>query len=165
MILKLSKTPYKKIAIIHDYFMDAREQICTVESCTGGLLSFWLTASPGASSYFKAGLVTYQTEIKAKELGIADQVMRTQSLITASMAQSMAQSVKKKWSSDWVISTTGAAGPSQGDLGENVGKIAFSVCSPQSQKSTVKQFYDIHRQNFRYKASLFALDFLISEFK
>ena len=145
--------------------MDTKEQLCAVESCTGGLLSFWLTSLPGASAYFKAGIVTYQTELKKKELGLSDQIMKTQGLVTASIAEEMAQSVKLKWSSDWAISTTGVAGPSQGELGENVGKTAFSVCSPTSKKSIVKQLYDTRRQNFRYKASLFALDFLISEFK
>ena len=165
MLPKLYQIPYQRLGMIHDYFMDTKEQLCAVESCTGGLLSFWLTALPGASSYFKAGIVTYQTEIKQKELGLSDQVMRTQGLVTESTAKNMAQSVKLKWSSDWVISTTGVAGPSQGELGENVGKIAFSICSPQQEKSALKQFYDTDRQNFRYKASLFALDFLISEFK
>jgi len=157
--------PAKKLNLIHSYFMDTKEQLSSVESCTGGLLSFWLTSSPGASSYFKGGLVTYQTEIKAKELGLSPQVMRTQGLVNTSTAQAMAQSVKKKWSLDWVLSTTGVAGPSQGDLGENVGKIACSVCYPKGQKSTLKQLYNIGRQNFMYEASLFALDFLISEFK
>jgi len=158
-------TPTQKLTLIHNYFMDTKEQLCTVESCTGGLLSFWLTSFPGASSYFKAGLIAYQTEIKTKELKIFPQIMKTQGLVTATTAQLMAQSIKNKWSSDWVISTTGVAGPSQGDLGENVGKTAFSVCFPKGQKSTVKQLYGTCRQNFRYKASLFALDFLISEFK
>ena len=165
MFPELSKIPYKRLGLIHDYFMDTKEQICTVESCTGGLLSFWLTALPGASQYFKGGLVSYKMEIKKKELGISDQIMRVQGLTTAHMAQSMAQSVKLKWSSDWAISTTGVAGPQPGKLGENVGKIAFSVCSPHGEKSLVKQLYDTYRHNFRYKASLFALDFLISEFK
>jgi len=160
----MTSLPTKKLKIIHNYFMDTKEQLCSVESCTGGLLSFWLTSSPGASKYFKAGLITYQTEIKTKELGISPQIIKTQGLVTLDIAQSMAQGVKKRWSSDWVISTTGVAGPSHGDLGENVGKTAFSVCSPKAQKSTLKQLYDTSRQNFRHKASLFALDFLISEF-
>ena len=57
------------------------------------------------------------------------------------------------------------AGPDKGERGENVGKIAICVCSPSFEKSIVKQFNDINRQVLRYKASLFALDFLISEFK
>jgi len=165
MLPKLSKIPYERLALIHNYFMESKEQLSVVESCTGGLLSFYLTSLPGASVYFKGGIISYQKEIKKLELGFSDQIMKTQGLANAKAAQNMAQSVKLKWSSDWVISTTGIAGPALGELGENVGKIAFSVCSPHTEKSIEKQFYDKHRQNFRYKATLFALDFLISEFK
>ena len=165
MSQKLFKMPDQRIAQIHSYFMESQEQLCAVESCTGGLLSFWLSSSPGASSYFKGGLVSYQKEIKKWELGLSEQMMETQGLVTASFAKNMAQSIKKKWSCDWAVSVTGIAGPSLGDLGENIGKIAFSVCSPSAEKSIVKQLYGTGRQNFQYKASLFALDFLISGFK
>ena len=157
--------PFDRLKVIHAYFMDSLETLCVVESCTGGLLCFWLTSLPGASNYFKGGMVSYQTAMKEKQLGLSIQKIKTQGLVTEDCAASMARSVKLKCSSDWSISTTGVAGPSHGELGENVGKIAFSVCSPHSQKSAVKQFYDMSRQGFQYKASLFALDFLIFEFK
>ncbi|MBC6416039.1 MAG: CinA family protein [Bdellovibrionales bacterium] len=157
------KTPFDRLEIIHAYFMSSQESLCVVESCTGGLLSFWLTALPGASKYFKGGLISYQREVKKRQLGISMQEMKIKGMVTKSFANLMTHSIKSKWLSDWAISTSGVAGPSLGDLGENVGKVAFCVSSPQVQKSALKQFYDIHRQNFQYKASLFALDFLISE--
>ena len=39
-------------------------RIATVESCTGGLISAYLTAIPGSSKVFDRGLTTYTNESK-----------------------------------------------------------------------------------------------------
>ena len=158
-------SPKNLLKAIHKYFCDTDESLCVAESCTGGLLSFWLTEMPGASQYFKGGIVAYQKEIKVEQLGLSAQQIKQKGLVTQNCVLSMAQGVKKKFRSNWALSTSGIAGPSKGERGENVGKIAFSVCSPRAEKALVKQFNDTNRQNLRYKASLFALDFLVSEFK
>lgn len=159
------KIPFSLLKEIQSYFLASGETLCVAESCTGGLLSFFLTANPGASQYFKGGLVSYQTEVKIKQLGLSPQKIKIQGLVTEDCAVSMAQGVRKKFSTDWSLSITGIAGPSKGQLAENVGKIAFSVCSKNSQKTSLKQFNDIHRQGLQYKSAIFALDFLLSEFK
>ncbi|MCY4321113.1 MAG: CinA family protein [Bdellovibrionaceae bacterium] len=150
---------------IHKYFYNSKESLSVAESCTGGLLSFWLTELPGSSRYFKGGIVAYQTVVKVEQLGLSSQKIKQEGLVTPNCVRYMAQSIKNQFKSDWSLSISGVAGPSKGDRGENVGKIAFSVCSPDTVRSLVKQFNDINRQNLRYKASFFALDFLISEFK
>ena len=159
------RSPDKLLKLIHKYFCETKESLCVAESCTGGLVSFWLTETAGASQYFKGGIVAYQSLIKIEQLGLSAEKIKLEGLVSKNCVLSMAQSIKKNFKSDWAISTSGIAGPSKGERGENVGKIAFSVCSPSSEKSLVKQFNDISRQSLRYKASLFALDFLISEFK
>ena len=159
------KTPFHLLKIIHDYFYNSGESLSVAESCTGGLLSFWLTALPGSSQYFKGGVTAYQTAVKVEQLGLSSQKIKQEGLVTQNCVLSMARSVKKKFNSEWALSSSGIAGPSKGERAENIGKIAFSVCSPISEKSIVKQFNDIGRQSLRYKASFFALDFLISEFK
>ena len=157
--------PNHLLKVIHKYFCNSKESLCVAESCTGGLLSFWLTETPGASQYFKGGIIAYQTAIKIEQLGLSPQKIAQEGLVTQNCVSLMAQSVKKKFKADWALSTSGIAGPSKGERGENVGKIAFSVCSPRAEKSLVKQFNDINRQTLRHKAGFFALDFLISEFK
>ena len=157
--------PIHLLKRIHRYFYDSGESLSVTESCTGGLLSFWLTELPGASQYFKGGITAYQTAGKVELLGLSVQKIKQEGLVTENCVSSMAQGIKKIFKSDWTISNSGIAGPTKGERGENVGKIAFSVCSPETQKSIVKQFNNANRQILRYKASLFALNFLISEFK
>ena len=158
-------SPSYLLKAIHKYFCDSKESLCVAESCTGGLLSFWLTETPGASQYFKGGIIAYQTAIKVEQLGLSAQKIEQEGLVTQNCVSFMARSVKKKFKADWALSTSGIAGAAEGERGENVGKMAFSVCSPKAEKSLVKQFNDISRQALRHKAGFFALDFLISELK
>ena len=156
------KVPVDTLKKIHRYFTSVEESLCVVESCTGGLLSFWLTSLPGASGYFKGGLVSYQTEIKIKLLGLERERLKKEGWVTKACALSMAQGVKNLLKSDWTLAVTGVMGPSKGSLGESVGKVAFSVCSPRGNKNLIHQFGDAMRQEMRQETGLFALDFLFS---
>ena len=44
--------------------------IALAESCTGGGLSYELTAVPGSSEHFEGGFVTYSNESKQQMLGV-----------------------------------------------------------------------------------------------
>ena len=45
--------------------------ISVAESCTGGMLSSYLTSIPGSSTYFTAGIVSYSNEAKVKLLSVS----------------------------------------------------------------------------------------------
>ena len=159
------KFPIDSLKTIHKHFISAGESLCVAESCTGGLLSFCLTHLPGSSKYFKGGLVSYRTEVKLDCLGLCEEKIKKEGLVTEDCALSMAQGVKKLLKADWAISITGIAGPSKGVLGEPVGKVAFSLSSPSANQSLIKQFKNPDRKDIRHQATFFALDFLISGFK
>lgn len=159
------KFPLDSLQKIHNYFIYSGENLCLAESCTGGLLSFWLTHLPDSSKYFKGALVSYREEVKIAKLGLCKEKIKTEGLVTEDSALSMAQGVRKFLKTDWAISVTGVAGPSKGALNEPVGKIAFSLSSRIVNKSLIKYFEGSGREDIRHQAALFALDFLISELK
>ena len=159
------KLPLESLKKIHNYFIDTDQSLCVAESCTGGLLSVWLTHLPNSSKYFKGGLVSYSTEIKITKLGLDPEKVEKEGLVTENCAKSIAQGVKHFFNADWAISITGIAGPSEGVLGEPVGKVAFSLSSQLLTKNSIKHFEGPKRQDIRHQASFFALDFLISGFK
>ena len=132
--------PVQSLTKIHKHFIKAGESLCVVESCTGGLLSFWLTHLPDSSKYFKGGLVSYQTEVKTEHLGLQAEKIKKEGLVTENCALSMAQGVKNLLKADWALSITGIAGPSKGDLGEPVGKVAFALSSKKNQQKLNKTF-------------------------
>ena len=157
--------PTLSLETVHKYFISTDKSLCVAESCTGGLLSFWLTHLPGSSKYFKGGLVSYKPEIKIEQLGLSEEKIKKEGLVTENCALSMAQGIKRLLKADWAVSITGIAGPSKGGLAEPVGKVAFSLVSPLINKSRIKHFKGPERKDIRHQAALFALDFLISELK
>jgi len=104
--------------------------LAVAESCTGGQIAAAITAIPGASSYFKGGMVTYATHSKVELLKIDQAVIDEHSVVSAQVAEAMAAAVKNWYQSDYAISTTGNAGPSKGDSDAEVGTVFIGIATP-----------------------------------
>jgi nicotinamide-nucleotide amidase len=104
--------------------------LSVAESCTGGKISQLLTAVPGASSYFKGGVVSYATEVKINVLGLSESLIQEHTVVSAEVAKAMALSVKKLMKTDYAIATTGNAGPSKGDSNADVGTVYIALATP-----------------------------------
>jgi len=96
---------------LHEFFRSKGLTLSVAESCTGGLMSHYITALPGASAFFKAGLVAYSAEIKESILGIAPETLNTYGVVSAETAREMAERVCVISRTDYAVSTTGNLGP------------------------------------------------------
>lgn len=105
--------------------------IATAESCTGGKIAALLTSVSGASKYFKGSLVSYATQVKEDVLKIPSDLIDTYSVVSAEVAQAMALSAQKLFNVDYVIATTGNAGPLKGEADAEVGTVFIGVATPQ----------------------------------
>ena len=106
----------------------------SVESFTGGLFAREITAVPGASKFYKGGLVTYATEEKIRLLGISQVDVDKYGVVSKEIATQMAELGRKKLNVDYAISFTGNAGP---DAMENkpVGLIYIGVSSTKETEA------------------------------
>lgn len=116
--------------IVGNLLKDKKMTLATAESCTGGKIAQLITSIPGASSYFKGGLVTYATETKISLLGINPDLIEKYSVVSKEVAQEMALSAQRVLKSDFAIATTGNAGPLKGDSDVEVGTVFISVITP-----------------------------------
>ena len=98
----------------------------SVESFTGGLFAREITKIPGASKFYKGGLVTYWTEEKIKVLGIGEELVHQFGVVSKECAYEMAKNGKNILGVDICVSFTGNAGP---DAMENkpVGEIYIGI--------------------------------------
>ena len=160
--LKYCKELREKSAKIQELFIKNRRTLALAESCTGGLLSFFLTEKPGASRFFLGSVVSYSYSAKTKFLDVPADLLKNQGAVNESVCRLMAQSVKKKWKSDWALSLTGVAGPERMDKDPPVGVAFIGVFGPNG--SAVKPCVTglKSRQDIRQKSAIFALDFLQS---
>lgn len=96
------------------------------ESCTGGELAKRFTDMPGASAFFKGGVVTYTNEAKAKLLGIDPALIEEKGAVSHEVAKAMAENVCALLGTDIGVGVTGLAGP-DGDGVHEVGTVFVSL--------------------------------------
>ena len=100
------------------------------ESCTGGEIAARITKIPGASQYFKGGVVVYHSQSKTDLLGVAAGLIEQKSVVSIEVAEAMALGAKDKYQSEYAVATTGNAGPSKGDASAAVGTVCIAIASP-----------------------------------
>jgi len=105
------------------------ETVATAESCTGGKIAERFIANSGASAYFKGSVVSYATESKINILGVSKHDIDTYSVVSAQVAETMAQHVLKMFDTDYAIATTGNAGPNKGDSDVEVGTVYVAIAT------------------------------------
>lgn len=98
------------------------------ESCTGGELAKRFTDMPGASAFFKGGVVTYTNEAKAKLLGIDPALIEEKGAVSYEVAKAMAENVRALLGTDIGVGVTGLAGP-DGDGVHEVGTVFVSLAA------------------------------------
>lgn len=104
--------------------------ISTAESCTGGKIAGVLTSVSGASKYFKGSLVSYATAVKIDVLGIPENLIKENSVVSREVVSSMALNIKKMMKTDYAIATSGNAGPLKGDSDAEVGTVFIALATP-----------------------------------
>ncbi len=112
---------------VADTLRDADETLAVAESCTGGLLGASLTAIPGASDYFEAGLTTYAYGAKRRHLGVTREALDEHGAVSEPVARQMARGVRDVCDVTWGLSITGVAGPTGGNEDKPVGTVYIGI--------------------------------------
>ncbi len=86
--------------------------VATMESCTGGLLAGAFTEAEGSSAYFRGGMVTYATDVKALE-GVDPRIIERHGVISDAVAADMARAARERFGAEIGIGVTGVAGPAE----------------------------------------------------
>lgn len=86
-------------------------KLSTAESITGGKFSSLITSFPGASNYFKLGIICYSNQAKEKVLNIDKTLLKEKGAVSKETAEAMLRGMLKLIAVDFIISFTGNAGP------------------------------------------------------
>ena len=123
---------------LHDLCVEKKVSIATAESCTAGFLAAKITSIPGASSFFKGGIIAYQNDIKINHLGVSKSVIKEKTEVCAEVVQQMAKGVRNKFSADFSVATSGYAGPTGGSELNPIGTVFIAISS--KEKTISKRF-------------------------
>ena len=129
---------------IQQYLYESGLTVGTAESCTGGRIAEAIIAVPGASNYFKGGVISYTNEVKENLLGVDRQLLEEKTAVCEEVAKAMVQGAIKTLGVDFAIATTGTAGPGGGTAEIPVGTI-WIACGNAENIETLKLTEDYGR--------------------
>lgn len=118
----------KKIEIltqIKEILIKNKLTLSSAESCTGGLVSSYLTDINGASSFILQNFVTYSNEAKTEFLNVKKKTLDEFGAVSEQTAYEMVHGLLKR--TDCAIATTGILGPTGGSKEKPIGLVYIGL--------------------------------------
>jgi nicotinamide-nucleotide amidase len=128
--------------------------LAVAESLTGGLVASRLVNVPGASDWFRGGVVSYASDVKYSLLGVPEGPV-----VSAEAAGAMADGVRRVLGADVGLAVTGVAGPDPQE-GHPPGTVFMAMAAGESPPTTVRIMLPGDRPRVRQFACISLLDFL-----
>ncbi|MBQ8475657.1 CinA family protein [bacterium] len=116
---------YEILNKIKDILTKNNLSLASAESCTGGLISSYLTDVSGSSAYIFQNFVTYSNEAKIKYLGVNSETLKKYGAVSEQTAYEMSKGLLKL--SDCSIATTGILGPTGYTKEKPIGLVYISL--------------------------------------
>jgi nicotinamide-nucleotide amidase len=140
--------------------IERRQTIAVAESSTGGLISTALLAVPGASGYFLGSAVVYTRDARRILMDIPDEAMKGIRSASEPYAKLLAGQIRRRFSTDWGLSETGATGPTGNRYGDAAGHSCIAVAGLEQSAMTLETGSADRLANMHVFAST-ALNFLL----
>ena len=134
--------------------------ITFAESCTGGLMSYFLTRNNGASKILRGSLVTYANEIKTNWLAVDEETLLRHGAVSKEVVEQMSEGALRVSEADYAISVSGIAGDSGGSAEKPVGTVFIGVRSDTWHKEERKLFFG-DRNYIQYQSVLEGIKMLL----
>ncbi|HEX6236687.1 MAG TPA: competence/damage-inducible protein A [Acidimicrobiales bacterium] len=128
--------------------------LAVAESLTGGLVASRLVDVPGASGWFRGGIVAYDREVKYSLLGVPPGPV-----VTREAAAAMARGVRQRLDADIGLGVTGVAGPDEQE-GRRPGTVFLAVDTGEGEPVAVQAMLPGDRERVRQFACISLLDLL-----
>lgn len=156
-ILNLSET-------VGHMLNDRKLVLTTAESCTGGLISSYITAVSGSSSWFDRAFITYTNKAKMEMLEVTSDCLDNNGAVSEETVRQMSLGALKHSDADISVAVSGIAGPTGGTLDKPVGTVWISWAYKNEIIKTYKALYNGDREMVRLqtveKALIEIKDFL-----
>lgn len=128
------------------------------ESCTGGLISAYLTDIDGASNFIEINFVTYSESAKTKFLSVPKNIIEQYGVVSYETANAMASGLLNY--ADISISTTGYASSNNGDKNNSKGTVYFGF--GYKNKVRVSKFISNKKERIEIKKEM--TEYILLEF-
>ena len=130
--------------------------ISTAESCTAGLVSKYLTDTPGASKFYDSSVIAYSNKSKSDLLNVSEKSLSTYGAVSKNVVIEMAEGLLKLTNSNVAVAISGIMGPKSDISSKKVGEVWF--CWKHKDKTkTLNVFLSGSRLSNREEAAKIAI--------
>lgn len=123
--------------------------MCTAESCTGGLISAFITDISGSSEWFDRAFVTYTNEAKMEMLGVSSDTLERHGAVSSQTVEEMVCGAVERSAATVGVAVSGIAGPTGGTPEKPVGTVWMAWCYPDGYVETECHHFNGNRQEVR----------------
>ncbi len=146
-------------AVVGRLLRERGRTLALAESCTGGLVAERITEIPGASDYFKGGVVAYADAAKEDLLGVPRDLLDRHGAVSDPVARAMAEGVRLRFGADLGVATTGISGPGGATAEKPVGLVHVALA--RAEGTTASRFvFPLDRPRHRMLTAQVALDWV-----
>lgn len=131
--------------------------LSSAESCTGGLISSYLTDIDGASAFIFQNFVTYSNNAKEKFLNVSNKTLEKFGAVSEQTAREMTLGLLNY--STCSIATTGILGPTGGSKEKPVGLVYIGL----GYKNKIKVIKYISKKTTRYDIKVDIVEVALNE--
>ena len=146
-------------AVVGRLLREQGRTLAVAESCTGGLVAGQISEVPGASAYFKGGIVAYANAAKTALLGIPEALLAEHGAVSDAVARAMAEGARARLGADLAVATTGISGPDGGTLDKPVGLVHVALAKAEGT-SAAGFVFPLDRTRHRQLTARLALDWV-----
>lgn len=118
-------------------------KLATAESCTGGMISQYITSVPNASQIFDMGVCTYANSAKHKLLSVGSDTLEKYGAVSSQTAVEMARGIKALANSDIGVAVTGIAGPTGATADKPVGTVYCGIAYKESEFACLFRLFEL----------------------
>lgn len=137
-----------------------QKRVTFAESCTGGLLSYYLTQNNGASNVFNGALITYSNILKENWLAVSADVLQDRGAVSSEVVREMSDGALNVSDADYALSVSGIAGDGGGSELKPVGTVYIGVRSKTEHKEE-RLHFNGDRNYVQHQSVLYAIKMLL----
>ena len=146
-------------AVVGRLLRERGQSLAVAESCTGGLIAEQITQVPGASDWFRGGVVAYANEAKRELLGVPEALLAQHGAVSEEVARAMAEGARARLRADFAVATTGISGPGGGSAEKPVGLVHLALAGPDGSHAD-RFVFPLDRTRHRQLTAWTALDWV-----
>jgi nicotinamide-nucleotide amidase len=102
---------------------EKRRTLAAAEGVTAGQVAGRLAQVPGASAWFRGGVIAYDNRLKTELLGVPQRLLDEHGAVSAAVAEALAVGCRTRLRTDLAVSTVGIAGPGGATADRPVGLV------------------------------------------